>query len=67
VPSTAMKFGRIVEELENLSADKKITDFSINVETLEQTFMAYASHQIKPALLPESTHRQNLYGTPTAL
>ncbi len=57
-----MKFGRIVEELENLSTDKKITDFSINVKTLEQTFMAYAGEQIKPELIDRIPHHHALYG-----
>lgn len=57
-----MKFCRIVEELENLSTDKKITDFSINVKTLEQTFMAYACEQIKPELNDRVVHYNALYG-----
>ena len=42
-----MKFGRIVEELENMSMDRKIADFSINVRTLEEIFNEYARNQIK--------------------
>lgn len=57
-----MKFCQIVEELENLSTDKKITDFSINVKTLEQTFMAYASQQIKPIVVSDEAHQHILYG-----
>jgi len=57
-----MKFGRIVGELENLSTDKKIADFSINVKTLEQTFMTYASQQIKPNLEEGVPHHNRLYG-----
>ena len=57
-----MKFGRIVEELENLSTDKKITDFSINVKTLEQTFMAYARQQVKPVVVSDAAHQHTLYG-----
>jgi len=65
VPSTAMKFGRIVEQLEDLSTNKKISDFSINVKTLEQTFMAYASEQVKPELYSKGTHERALYAKPT--
>jgi len=51
-----------VEELENLSTDKKITDFSINVKTLEQTFMGYACQQVKPVIVPDGAHQHTLYG-----
>ncbi len=43
----AMKFSTICLELESLSADKKIADFSINVKTLEQAFLGYANQQVE--------------------
>jgi len=42
-----MKFSKVCLELETLMADKKIGDFSINVKTLEQTFLDFASEQKK--------------------
>jgi len=47
----AMKFSSICFELESLSADKKILDFSINVKTLEQAFLGYANQQIRKPII----------------
>ncbi len=41
----AMKFAEICRDLEALTADKKVSGFSINVKTLEQTFLQYAKWQ----------------------
>jgi len=45
VPSTAMRFAAICSELEEMAQSRKISEFSINVKTLEQAFLEYAKEQ----------------------
>jgi len=47
ISSEAMKFSEVCLHLENYVQDKKIAHFSINVKTLEQALLGFASQQKK--------------------